>query len=85
MRIWGAAGSSAIGILCAFVLPGCGGGGGYGGGGSMMPPASVSVTVNPTAIAQGRARRSPGQRPTARLAPRAAHGAVRRAPRAARP
>ncbi len=55
MRIRGAAGGSAIGIFCAFVLLGCGGGGGggYGGGGSMMTPASVSVTVNPTTIAQG--------------------------------
>jgi uncharacterized protein (TIGR03118 family) len=56
MRIRGAAGGSAIGIFCAFVLLACGGGsggGGYGGGGSMMPPASVSVTVNPTTIAQG--------------------------------
>ena len=56
MRIRGAAGGSAIGIFCAFVLLGCGGGGGGGyggGGGSMMPPASISVTVNPTTIAQG--------------------------------
>jgi len=55
MRIRGAAGGSAIGIFFAFVLLGCGGGGGggYGGGGSMMTPASVSVTVNPTTIAQG--------------------------------
>jgi uncharacterized protein (TIGR03118 family) len=56
MRIRGAAGGSAIGIFCAFVLSGCGGGGGGGyggGGGSMMPPASISVTVNPTTVAQG--------------------------------
>jgi uncharacterized protein (TIGR03118 family) len=56
MRIRGAAGGSAIGIFCAFVLPGCGGGGGGGyggGGGSMMPPSSISVSVNPTTVAQG--------------------------------
>jgi uncharacterized protein (TIGR03118 family) len=55
MRITGAAGGSAMGIFCAFVLLGCGGGGmGYGGGGgSMTPPATVTVTVNPTTVAQG--------------------------------
>ena len=54
MQIQRAALCSVTGMLCGFILAGCGGGsGGYGGGSSMNPPATVSVTVQPTAITLG--------------------------------
>jgi uncharacterized protein (TIGR03118 family) len=56
MRISSAACGSVSGIFCALILAGCGGGG-YGGGsgygGSAMPPASVTLSVDPTTITQG--------------------------------
>jgi uncharacterized protein (TIGR03118 family) len=49
-----AAVGSVTGILCLLILASCGGGGyGGGSGGMTMPGASVSVSVNPTAITLG--------------------------------